>query len=56
MAESGEDATEWSDLAALWRPGWTLLIFSEAGAPWLLQLLLPSLLVLLAFPFSKAES
>lgn len=31
MDKSGEDATDRSDngLAALWRPGWTLLIFSE---------------------------
>lgn len=46
--------------AAPWRPGWTLLIFSEEGPPWLpwlLWLLLLSLPVaLLAFPFSKAES
>lgn len=58
MAESGEDATECSDsgLAAPWRPGWTLLIFSEEAPPWLLQLLLSSLLLVLAFPFSKAES
>lgn len=58
VAESGEDADECSvtGLAAPWRPGWTLLIFSEEGPPWLLQLLLSSLLVVLAFPFSKAES
>ena len=48
VAESGEDATEWSDL--VW-----MFIFSEVGSSWLLQLLLPSFLVALAFPFNKAE-
>lgn len=57
MARRGEDATDCSGigLASLWRPRWTLLIFSEEGPPWLLWLLLSSLLVVLAFPFSKAE-
>jgi hypothetical protein len=50
MAESGEEASE------PWTPGWTLLTFSASASLWLLQLLLSSLLLALAFPFSKAES
>lgn len=57
MADIGEDAKTWSE-TALAASTWTLLIFSEKGPPWLLQLLLSSfvVVVLLAFPFSKAEN
>lgn len=58
--ESGEDAAECSEttgLAARVRtPGWTLLTFSEEEDPPWSRWLLSSLLVALAFPFSKTVS
>ena len=56
VADCGEEeAAECSANGLAWRPGWTLLTFSDDAA-WLLQLLLSSLLPEFAFPFSKAES